>query len=344
MIDSKEKTPIEYLLALSSVKGLDNKRIKRLREHFSSVKAIFDAKPAEIQKIRSFSLTLATQISTVVRDLSIFQEKLGTLRDQNIHVLSFEDTDYPARLKTVPDAPMILCRVGELTEIGESCVAIVGTREPTSEASQLTHGLATKLTSAGFTVVSGLAAGIDTWAHKGALECLGNTIAVLGTDVLTVYPPKNRNLAANIQAHGCLLSEHPFPTSPTPRNLVQRNRIICGLSLATIVIQAKERSGSLHTARFAKEQGRLLVACYWEDDSRSEGTRVLIRDDAIPFTPNGIDDVVNMLKETSKDTVIQGTQNRDSTHEQSYGDMAQTELPFKDAVPEKQLRIDTTDT
>lgn len=295
MIDSKEKTPIEYLLALSSVKGLGDKRIKRLIADFQSVKAIFEAKPTDIQQITTLSTALATRIGTVADDLPKYQNKLKALSDQNIHVLSFEDTDYPERLKTIPDAPTILCKVGKLTELDEPCVAIVGTREPSSEASKLTHELATKLTSEGYTVVSGLAAGIDTWAHKGALKYSGKTIAVLGTDVMNIYPSKNQELAANIRAQGCLLSEHPFPAPPTPRNLVQRNRIISGLSLATIVIEAKVRSGSLHTARFAKEQERLLVACQWADDSKSEGTRALLRDNALPFTSDGVDDVVNML-------------------------------------------------
>ncbi len=334
MTDSKEKTPIEYLLALSSVKGLGNIRIERLREHFGSVKAIFDAEPTEIQQISSFSLALASRIRTAAGNLTIFREKLEAFREQNIHVLSLEDTNYPARLKTISDAPVILCRVGELTEIGDSCVAIIGTREPTREASHLTHELATKLTNAKFTVVSGLAGGIDTWAHKGALEYSGKTIAVLGTDVLTVYPSKNRQLAADIQSHGCLLSEHPFPTSPTPRNLVQRNRIISGISLATIVIEAKEGSGSLHTARFAKKQGRLLVACQWEDDSRSKGTQALVRKGAISFKPDGIDDVVKMLKETTKDTVTHTTIDRKSTHEQS-DKWIQMELFPQTTVPEK---------
>lgn len=317
MTDSKENTPIEYLLALSSVKGLGNIPIKHLIEHFQSVEAIFEAEPTEIQQIPSFGSVLASRIGRLVDDLPMFQKKLEALRDQNIHVLSFENANYPARLKEFDDAPTILCRVGELTEIDELCVAIVGTREPTSEASQLTHKLAISLTRAGFTVVSGLATGIDTWAHKGALECSGKTIAVLGTDVLNVYPSKNRELAENIGSNGCLLSEHLFPASPTPRNLVQRNRIISGLSLATIVIEARENSGTMHTARFAKKQSRQIFACEWENYNGREGTQALIKDDAIPFTPNGIDDVVKMLKETTKDTVIHSTVDRKSIHEQS---------------------------
>ena len=136
----------------------------------------------------------------------MFREKLDELRNQNVRVLSLEDPNYPTQLKAIPDAPPVLCGIGELTEIDESCVSIVGTREPTEEAIHLTRTLATNLASTGITVISGLAMGIDTYAHTGALEGSGKTIAVLGTDVSTVYPSKNRGLAAEIQAQGCLLS------------------------------------------------------------------------------------------------------------------------------------------
>ena len=311
MTDSKEKTPVEYWLALSSVKGVGNLQIKRLMEHFGNMKAIFDAKPPEIERLPSFNSVLASRICTVTGDLPMFQERLEFLREQNIDVLTFEDPSYPARLKTIPDAPMILCRVGEFKEIDKSCVAIVGTRKPTTDAIQLTLALAIALTTTGFTVVSGLASGIDTFAHMGVLTCSEEaiasekTIAVLGTDILNVYPSKNRWLAAGIQSYGCLLSEHPFPTSPTPRNLVQRNRIISGLSLATIVIEARETSGTMHTAKFAKGQGRPLIACQWEDDSGREGTRALIRDGAFPLTPDRIGEVVDTLQ-LQKENAIAG--------------------------------------
>jgi DNA processing protein len=296
MTDLKEKTPLEYWLALSSVKGLGNVRIKQLIAHFGSVKAILEAKSTEIEQLASLTPAIATRIGKVADNLPMFREKLDALHEQNIRVLSLEDPNYPAQLKTIPDAPAILCQVGDLTEVDTSCVAIVGTREPTPNAKQLTLELSTNLTSAGFTVVSGLALGIDTFAHTGALTCSGETIAVLGTDVSTVYPSKNWELATDIQAQGCLLSEHPFQTSPTPRNLVQRNRIISGLSLATIVIEARKQSGTLHTARFAQGQGRPIYACQWEEDRGREGTRTLIKDGAVPFAPDEIDKVVEALQ------------------------------------------------
>ena len=296
MANSKGKTPTEYWLALSSVKGLGTIQIRRLIEHFGSIKAILDAESAEIECLTSLTPAIAGQICTVTDNLPMFKEKLDTLHNQDIRVLSLEDPNYPAQLKKIPDAPVILCQVGELTEINESCVAIVGKRDPTKEAIDLTSMLARKLTLDGFTVVSGLASGVDTFAHMGALTGQGKTIAVLGTDVLTVYPSENRWLASEIQTRGCLLSEHPFRASPSPRNLVQRNRIISGLSRATIVIEAREKSGTLHTARFAQGQGKPLFACRWAEDRGREGTRALVRNGAFPFAPDGIDKVVEVLQ------------------------------------------------
>ena len=296
MTDLKKKSPIEYWLALSSIKGLGNIQIKQLIAHFGSVKAVLDAKTSEIERLSSLTPAIAKQICTVTDNLPEFRKELDALRKQNIRVLSLEDPNYPAQLKAIPDAPAILCGVGELTEIDKKCVAIVGTREPTSEGIQITLGLATALALGGVTIVSGLAQGIDAYAHAGALAVSGKTIGVLGSDVSTIYPAKNRELAADIQVRGCLLSEHPFRTSPSPRNLVKRNRIISGLAQATIVVEAKEGSGTLHTARFAQDQSKLLFACRWEEDSGSDGTRALIREGAVPFAPDGIDKVVEALQ------------------------------------------------
>lgn len=309
MIDFKEKSPVEYWLALSSIKGLSNIQIKQLIAHFGSLKGIFEAKTSEIEQFRSLTPIITKRICTVIGNLPIFQKELDTLHAQNIQVLPLEDPNYPAQLKKIPDAPMILCKIGELTEISKKCIAIVGTREPTLEAIELTLELATILTLNGYTVVSGLALGIDTFAHMGTLQSLGKTIAVLGTDVLNVYPSKNQDLAANIQKQGCLLSEHPFRTSPSPQNLVKRNRIISGLAQATIVIEARKKSGTLHTARFAQNQGRPLFACRWEEDKGREGTRALIREGAFPFTSNEVNKVMAALLpkkqfETSKKFLV----------------------------------------
>ena len=310
MADSKDKTPLEYWLALSSVEGLGSVRIKRLIARFGSVKAIFEAELPEIARLPSFNPVLASRILTVSGNLPTFRDRLAALNNQNIRVLCPEDAAYPAQLKPLPDAPAILCHTGELTKIDAQCVAIVGTKQPTTEAIQLTLSLATALALAGFTIVSGLAAGIDTNAHAGALAAMGKTIGVVGTDLSSIYPVQNNSLAMQIYENGCLFSEHPFRTSPSPGNLIQRNRIISGLALATIVIEAQKTGGAMHTARYAQRQDKALLACRWDGPAAAtrEGPRALIRGGAFPFAPNEVDKVVDVLLNPAQlETYMTGT-------------------------------------
>ena len=310
MADSKDKTPLEYWLALSSVEGLGSIRIKRLIARFGSVKAIFEAELPEIARLPSFNPVLASRILTVSGNLPTFRDRLTALNNQNIRVLCPEDAAYPAQLKPLPDAPAILCHTGELTKIDAQCVAIVGTKQPTTEAIQLTLSLATALALAGFTIVSGLAAGIDANAHAGALAAMGKTIGVVGTDLSSIYPVQNNSLAMQIYENGCLFSEHPFRTSPSPGNLIQRNRIISGLALATIVIEAQKTGGAMHTARYAQRQDKALLACRWDGPAAAtrEGPRALIRGGAFPFAPNEVDKVVDVLLNPAQlETYMTGT-------------------------------------
>ena len=310
MADSKDKTPLEYWLALSSVEGLGSVRIKRLIARFGSIKAIFEAELPEIARLPSFNPVLASRILTVSGNLPTFRERLAALNNQNIRVLCPEDSAYPAQLKPLPDAPAILCHTGELTKIDAQCVAIVGTKQPTTEAIQLTLSLATALVLAGFTIVSGLAAGTDANAHSGALAAMGKTIGVVGTDLSSIYPVQNNSLAMQIYENGCLFSEHPFRTSPSPGNLIQRNRIISGLALATIVIEAQKTGGAMHTARYAQRQDKALLACRWDGPASAtrEGPRELIRGGAFPFAPNEVDKVVDVLLNPAQlETYMTGT-------------------------------------
>ena len=216
MADSQEKPPLEYWLALASVEGLGSVRIRRLIARFGSAQAIFEAELPEIARLPSFNPVLASRILTVSGNFPTFRERLDALRDQEVRVMCPEDAIYPSQLKHLPDAPGILCSVGTLTEVDERCVAIVGSKDPSIEGIQLTLSLATQLVLAGFTVVSGLAAGIDTYAHSGALAGMGKTIGVVGTDLSAIYPTRNNPLAMKVYEHGCLFSEHPFPTTPSP--------------------------------------------------------------------------------------------------------------------------------
>lgn len=310
MADSKAKTPLEYWLALSSVEGLGSVRIKRLIARFGSVQAIFEAELPEIARLPSFNPVLASRILTVSGNFATFREKLEALSKQNVGVLCPEDPTYPAQLKTLPDAPSILCRVGKLTEIDDPCVSIVGTQQPSTEAIDLTLTLSTQLVLAGFTIVSGLASGIDAYAHSGALAGSGKTIAVVGTDLSAIYPARHNPLAMQIYENGCLFSEHPFRTSPSPGNLIQRNRIISGLSIATIVIEAQKTGGAMHTARYAQRQDKALLACRWEGvrTATREGPRALISSGAFPFAPTEVDKVVDVLLHPEQlETYMTGT-------------------------------------
>jgi DNA processing protein len=156
--------------------------------------------------------------------------------------------------------------------------------------------LSTRLAQAGFTIVSGLAKGIDTSAHLGALSADGSTIGVLGCDLFSIYPHENCELAAQICERGALFSEHPFTTQPTPANLILRNRIISGLSAATIVVESGENGGAIRTAAFALEQDRLVFAYDWQGRGQySEGCRRLIQGGAYAISPNRLEEVVDAL-------------------------------------------------
>lgn len=294
--DTNKKKHREYLFALASVEGIGAVRLKRLLTRFGSVERIFDAELVEIAQLPHFNPILASRILTVRNQFAELRQKLETLNNQGIEVIFPEDTEYPALLKSVPDAPTVLCRIGELSEMDEQCVAIVGSNRPTVDSINVTLGLAIRLVEAGFTIVSGLASGIDTNAHYGALGVNGTTIGVVSTDLASIYPPENHELAMKICETGCVFSEHPFPASPTPANLVLRNRIISGLSKATVVVETSKEGGAMHTARYSQLQDRPVFACQWDSHNQhSEGTRQLIRSGALPFLPDQLDTVVDIL-------------------------------------------------
>ncbi len=294
--ETNEKKHREYLFALASIKEIGAVRLKRLLTRFGSVERIFDAELVEIAQLPHFNPILASRILTVRNRFAELRQKLEALNNQGIEVIFPEDAEYPAVLKSVPDAPTVLCRIGELSEMNEQCVAIVGSNRPTVDSINVTLGLSIRLAEAGFTIVSGLASGIDTNAHYGALGVNGTTIGVVSTDLSSIYPPENHELAMKICETGYVFSEHPFPASPTPANLVLRNRIISGLSKAIVVVETSKEGGAMHTARYAQLQDRPVLACQWNSHSQhSEGTRQLIRSGALPFLPDQLDTVVDIL-------------------------------------------------
>lgn len=294
--ESAERKHREYLFVLNSVAGIGAVGINNLLRHFGTVERIFDAELYEIAQLPKFNPILATRILTAHKQLDQYRQKIDTLADQGIEVIYKEDNGYPTLLKSLPDAPILLCKIGELSEVTDKCVAIVGNSRPTSESIDVTLNLSIRLVNAGFTIVSGLANGIDTNAHYGTLSVGGTTIGIIASDLSYIYPPQNKELAKQICEIGCLFSEHPYLTQPTPANLVMRNRIITGVSMATIVVETTIEGGAMHAARYAELQDRPVFACQWNSqNTHSEGTRQLIAKGAIPFQPNQLNIVEDLL-------------------------------------------------
>jgi DNA processing protein len=209
------------------------------------------------------------------------EAELGTLRALGAHLIAHTEPDYPARLAEIADPPPLLAVLGEPALLAAPAVAIIGARNASGHGRMLAKTLAKDLAEAGLVVVSGLARGIDTAAHEGALAAGGATVAVIASGIDVPYPPDNEALMAQIAASGAVVSERPPGAVPQARHFPRRNRIIAGLCLGVVVVEAAPQSGSLITARLAAEQGREVMAVPGSPlDPRHRGTNQLLRDGA----------------------------------------------------------------
>jgi DNA processing protein len=228
----------------------------RLLKHFGSLEAVFAASVDDLLQVQGIGQNTASAIKHT--ELSSVQEMLDRLAEAGIDAVTWEEATYPQNLLCIPDAPPVLFVQGKLRKEDVRAIAVVGTRKPVQEALALTERLAFELAQRGWIIVSGLAVGIDTAAHSGALKAGGRTLAVLGSGIQNIYPRRNKSLADSIVDQGALVSE-VLPNAPVSRQgLIARNRITSGLSRAVFVIQSTEDSGSINTARRARKQGRAL--------------------------------------------------------------------------------------
>lgn len=272
----------EYWVGFNLVKGIGAARLRLLLEAFGDVKTAWQASPLAL---RNAGLS-SKLVETLVRvrndiDLSAVWQRL---EKQGIAVITWQDKHYPRRLREIDQPPPVLYTRGELLLEDEWAVAVVGTRRVTPYGRQITEQVATTLAHSGVTVVSGLAHGVDAIAHQAAINAGGRTIAVLGCGVDRIYPPDHRRLAERLLEHGALLSDYAPGTPPEAVNFPPRNRIISGLSMAVVVIEAGERSGALITAQFAAEQGREVFAVPGNINApQSSGTNRLIQQGAHPL-------------------------------------------------------------
>ncbi len=233
------------------------KTIAKLLEHWPNLEELFNLSKTKLEKA-GLPLRLAEAISNC--SLASIENDLRWQEHPEHHLLTWEDSDYPGLLKEISDPPAVLYGLGQLSCFKQPSIAIVGSRKPSVTGSETARRFAVALAKSDLTIVSGLALGIDAQAHGGCLEAKGKTIAVMGTGIDLIYPRKHRSLANDIRQTGLILSEFPLGTPPAAGHFPRRNRIISGLSLATLVVEAAIKSGSLITARLALEQNREVLA------------------------------------------------------------------------------------
>ena len=280
-------------IGLNMIPGLGSIRVKRMLEHFGSPERILHASPDELRKVQGIGREFAGRVADFDAEKEVERE-LGLAAEKNIEIITMEDVKYPPRLREIFDPPIVLYIKGNLLPEDENAIAIVGTRYPSFYGKMVAEDLGKKFALRGVTVVSGMARGIDTASHKGALSAGGRTAAVLGCGVDVCYPPENAKMMEAIPEKGAVISELPLGSAPDKGNFPRRNRIISGMSLGVVVVEAAQKSGSLITAALALEQGRDVFAVPGKVDSpRSIGTNGLIKEGA--KLVNDIEDVMEEL-------------------------------------------------
>lgn len=275
-----KKNSLKYWLAWNKIPDIGPKRFYKLLEYFGSVENAWQAKSGEISKILNLSSKISSRLFEEKNNI-IPERELDSVYKYKVNVLTIEDALYPKNLKTIHYPPPVLYFKGTIVKADKNSISIVGSRKATYYGKMVAEKLSKDLTLAGLTIISGMARGIDTAAHKGALSVNGRTIAVLGCGIDHIYPPENRRLAQEMQESGAIISEFPLSTLPERQNFPRRNRIISGLSLGTVVVEAAEKSGALITADFALDQGREVFAIPGNINSPlSDGSHNLIKQGA----------------------------------------------------------------
>src|SRR3990167_1574508 len=309
----------EFWVATSAIPGVGTATFNFLLHRFKTLKHFWDADSAEIKKLKLDAKTKESILEFRANvDPKIYLE---AVYKKGIKVLSLVDRDYPANLRQISDAPPVLYFRGTLLPADDLAVAVVGARHATVYGRQVTEKLVSGLVSSGLAIVSGLARGIDSIAHRAALSAGGRTIAVLGSGVDTIYPPENWELAGKIIQNGAIVSEFPLGFPSVPSNFPARNRIISGLSLGVLVTEAALDSGSMITAGQAAEQGREVFAVPGPIVGKmSEGTNNLIKEGVHPATEAA--DILEILNIEQKSRQV----TRNTRHERIIKDKDQAKI------------------
>ena len=325
-------TDKDVLIWLSTLNIINRKTIKKLEKHFGNLSSLWDVKEKEIRKIEWLKEKDKSLIINF-RNLEYYSKQIEKLKDKNINIITLFDEEYPIRLRDIYDPPGVLYLKGNFLDIDNNSVSIIGSRKATAYGKWACEKFARELSKLGITIISGMAVGIDTIAHYGALKEGGRTLAILGSGVDVVYPSSNKKLYNEISDNGGVFSEFSLGTKPYHYNFPQRNRIISGLSLGVIVIEAKEKSGSLITAHLAIEQGREVFALPGNINSiYSRGTNSLIKDGAVVL--RDMDDVLEEIRELK---ILNKDKKEDSIKRVN---LSEDELKIIDVISENPMHCD----
>lgn len=294
---------LKYWIAFNRIRGIGRARFKLLESGFDSIQTAWNASESEL---RAAGLDARTIRAIVNGRQSVNPDaELEALERSGVRALTWHDADYPPRLKQIYDLPPLLYVKGDLLPDDERSIAVVGTRKPSPYGVQVAEKIVRDIAEAGVAVVSGLARGVDGIAHGAALNGGARTIAVLGSGVDVIYPREHQRLAARIVENGALVSEHPLGTRPDARNFPRRNRIMSGMTLGTLVIEAPKNSGALITARQALDENREVFAVPGNIFSpNSAGVNSLIRESAAKLVTS-CEEVLEELNLTAVSRQIQ---------------------------------------
>lgn len=287
-------TEREALIALNQVSGLGAITVKRMAEKFGSVAAVFDVSENALLSVSGIGVDRARQFYGEFKRVRA-DDELEKAAKKGVKLLTWVDEGYPALLKQIADPSLVLYVAGSIAALDVPAVAVIGTRRPTVYGRETSRRFGFQLAGAGYVVVSGLASGIDTEAHTGAVQAKGRTVAVLGGALDCLFPKENAGLAREIMANGgAVISEYPFGRQPDRQTFPMRNRIVSGLSKGVLVIEAPCNSGTLITVNQALDQNRVVMAVPGRIDSpASQGCHTLLREGARLVTT--VDDVIEEI-------------------------------------------------
>lgn len=272
---------IRYSIALTMLPDVGPVGSRKLISVFGTPEKIFRSPVDDIAAVGGIGINRARNIKAF-SSWNVIEKRVEALVKRGIKAVSLEEPSYPVLLRETDDAPVVIYLKGDMVPQDRYAIAVVGSRKPSSYGAAVAERISGDLASMGFTIVSGMARGIDSLSHRGALGVGGRTIAVLGSGLDVPYPPENKVLMERISESGCVISEFPAGTPPNRENFPRRNRVISGMSLGVLVIEATSDSGSLITAKYALDQGREVCAVPGRVTSpTSEGTNELIRKGAL---------------------------------------------------------------